>query len=56
MLNFLYLAELLGRGPVQIQAIAVAENTLAIASSPLDLVIQGDLAEVMRNTESPKKK
>ena len=49
-------AELLGRGPVQIQAIAVAENTLAIASSPLDLVIQGDLAEVMRNTESPKKK
>ncbi|MDA7924035.1 hypothetical protein N9B60_01440 [Mariniblastus sp.] len=46
----------LGRGPVQIQGVAISAESGEIASSPVDLVIQGDLAEGLRNTETPKKK
>ncbi len=46
----------LGRGPVQIQGVAISAESGEIASSPVDLVIQGDPAEGLRNTETPKKK
>jgi hypothetical protein len=48
-------AELLGRGPVRIQAVAMAQESAEIASNPVELVIQGELSEVLRNTETPKK-
>ena len=53
---FVVPAKLLGRGPVQIQAVAVSEKAVAIASAPVEFVILGDLSEEIRNTETPKKK
>jgi len=54
--EFSVAAELLGRGPVQIQGFAIANDSSEVASPPIDLIIQGDLAAAMRNTEAPKKK
>lgn len=54
--EFLVPAASLGRGPVQIQGVATSAEFSEIASSPVDLVIRGDLAEVLRNTETPKEK
>ena len=47
-------AKLLGRGPVKVLAVSIAESGLTVASTPLDLEITGRISELVRDTE-PKK-
>jgi tetratricopeptide (TPR) repeat protein len=55
-LRFKIPAQLLGRGPVELQAVVTdEENAYAISSAPIYLDIEGPIATTKRNTERPKR-
>lgn len=56
-LRFQIPAELLGRGPVELQAVAIDKKTSQVMNSaPIYLNIEGAIATTKRNTERPKPK
>lgn len=48
-------AKLLGRGPVRLEAVAIAESGKTVASAPIWLEIKGRLADRKRDTEAKPK-
>ncbi|MDG1874910.1 MAG: hypothetical protein P8J27_13430 [Mariniblastus sp.] len=48
-------ADLLGRGPVKLQAVAVSEKGNEVASEPVELIIEGPLSNDREDTETKKK-
>lgn len=49
-------ADLLGRGPVRVEAIAISESGKTVGSVPLDLQIDGQISEIKPDTQTKKKK
>jgi uncharacterized protein (TIGR03790 family) len=47
-------AEALGRGPVELTAVALDENDIPVTSVPLKLKITGEIAKTKRQTETKK--
>lgn len=48
-------ASLLGRGPVRLEAVAIAESGKTVASMPVELEIKGRISDRKKNTETNKK-
>jgi hypothetical protein len=49
-------AKLLGRGPVTLQAVAISESGGEVASTPITLIIEGPLSEIVHGKKVPAKK
>ena len=47
-------ANLLGRGPITVYAVAVSEDGGEVKSSPIEFFVEGRISELKRNTEQPK--
>jgi hypothetical protein len=47
-------AKLFGRGPIKVNAIAISEEGGKIASTPIELFVEGRISGLKRNTEDPK--
>ncbi len=49
-------AHLLGRGPVKLNSVSISESGTTVASVPIELQIKGRMSELVRDTETIRKK